>query len=157
MREAFTISRRSYGLQGIVHFTGWSYKPEDMPHVYPALDMLVLASTSPEPFGLVLLEAMATAKPVIATNQVDLPKFVLKVKRLCLFRRETKKSLPKQCSCFFEIRKRVGEWVLRVESELRNSTITIFVCRRSKRYIRNYFLNLDKIRAELIWNYPLSS
>jgi glycosyltransferase involved in cell wall biosynthesis len=56
------------GLRDVVQFTGWRYGPEEMPDVYPALDILVLASTSPEPFGLVLLEAMATAKPVIATN-----------------------------------------------------------------------------------------
>jgi glycosyltransferase involved in cell wall biosynthesis len=55
-------------LDGIVHFAGWRYGPEDMPHVYAAMDVLVLASTSPEPFGLVILEAMAAAKPVIATN-----------------------------------------------------------------------------------------
>ncbi len=55
-------------LNEIVHFAGWRYGPEDMPKVYAALDIVILASTSPEPFGLVILEAMATAKPVIATN-----------------------------------------------------------------------------------------
>jgi len=33
-----------------------------------ALDVLVLASTSPEPFGRVLIEAMAAGKPVVATD-----------------------------------------------------------------------------------------
>jgi glycosyltransferase involved in cell wall biosynthesis len=56
-------------LNEVVHFTGWRYGPEDMPDVYAAMDLLVHASTSPEPFGLVILEAMATAKPVVATNQ----------------------------------------------------------------------------------------
>lgn len=40
----------------------------DVPAVMSALDVLVLASTSPEPFGRVLIEAMAAAKPVIATD-----------------------------------------------------------------------------------------
>lgn len=39
----------------------------DASEVMAALDILVLPSTSPEPFGLVLVEAMASGKPVIAT------------------------------------------------------------------------------------------
>jgi glycosyltransferase involved in cell wall biosynthesis len=56
------------GLKDVVHFTGWRYQPADMPKVYAALSVLVLASSWPEPFGLVLLEAMATGRPVVATN-----------------------------------------------------------------------------------------
>ncbi len=59
---------KTLGLYAIVHFTDWRYHPEDMPAVHAALDILVLASRWPEPFGLVLLEAMATAKPIVATN-----------------------------------------------------------------------------------------
>ena len=55
------------GLTGRVQFTGWRYGPLEMPAVHRALDVLVLASREPEPFGLVLLEAMATGKPVVAT------------------------------------------------------------------------------------------
>jgi glycosyltransferase involved in cell wall biosynthesis len=40
----------------------------DVPVVMSALDILVLASTSPEPFGRVLIEAMAAGKPVVATD-----------------------------------------------------------------------------------------
>jgi glycosyltransferase involved in cell wall biosynthesis len=39
----------------------------DMPCVFAAYDILVLPSTWPEPFGLVVLEAMASGKPVVAT------------------------------------------------------------------------------------------
>lgn len=56
------------GLDGVVRFTGWRYGPEDMPEVYAALDVVISASTRPESFGLVLVEAMATGKPVVATN-----------------------------------------------------------------------------------------
>ncbi len=58
---------RDLGIAERVRFTSWRYKPDDMPAVHRALDILVLASIEPEPFGLVVLEAMSTGKPVIAT------------------------------------------------------------------------------------------
>jgi glycosyltransferase involved in cell wall biosynthesis len=39
----------------------------DMPSVLAAYDIFVLPSTWPEPFGLVLVEAMASGKPAVAT------------------------------------------------------------------------------------------
>jgi glycosyltransferase involved in cell wall biosynthesis len=36
--------------------------------VYAALDVVVHASTRPEPFGLMIIEAMASGKPVIVTQ-----------------------------------------------------------------------------------------
>lgn len=59
---------RALGIGGVVHFAGWRYGPDEMPAVFAAIDILVLPSTWPEPFGLVALEAMASGKPVIATD-----------------------------------------------------------------------------------------
>ena len=53
------------GLEGAVHFAG--YRP-DIPEVLAALDIVVHASTAPEPFGRVLIEAMAARRPVVATD-----------------------------------------------------------------------------------------
>jgi glycosyltransferase involved in cell wall biosynthesis len=39
----------------------------DMPDVFAAFDVFVLPSILPEPFGLVVIEAMASGKPVVAT------------------------------------------------------------------------------------------
>ena len=38
-----------------------------MPDVFAAFDIFVLPSILPEPFGLVVIEAMAAGKPVVAT------------------------------------------------------------------------------------------
>lgn len=65
--DALKNKARELGLGTRVRFTGWRYGPADMPDVHRALDILVLASREAEPFGLVVLEAMATGKPVIAT------------------------------------------------------------------------------------------
>lgn len=52
---------------GIAERVIWAGFRLDAPQVMAALDILVLPSTSPEPFGMVVVEAMATGKPVIAT------------------------------------------------------------------------------------------
>ena len=52
------------GLAGTVHFTG--FRP-DAPAIIAAGDVFVMPSLA-EPFGLVLLEAMALGKPIVATR-----------------------------------------------------------------------------------------
>lgn len=52
------------GLDGRAGFTGFV---ADAPAALRALDIVVHASTEPEPFGLVIAEAMACGKPVIAS------------------------------------------------------------------------------------------
>lgn len=53
------------GLKGHAFLTG--FRP-DIVEVLAAMDIFVLPSQWPEPFGLVILEAMAMEKPVVATN-----------------------------------------------------------------------------------------
>ena len=53
------------GLGDAVGFTG---TVDDVPGVMRALDIVVHASTEPEPFGLVIAEAMACARPVIVSR-----------------------------------------------------------------------------------------
>lgn len=57
---------RRYRVRNVV-FTGEIPK-EDLPHMYAAADVFCAPSTGRESFGIVLLEAMASGKPVIATN-----------------------------------------------------------------------------------------
>ncbi len=56
------------GLDGRIAFTGWRYTLGDIAEVMAAIDVLLHPPTGPEPFGLVLVEAMATARPVVASR-----------------------------------------------------------------------------------------
>jgi glycosyltransferase involved in cell wall biosynthesis len=53
------------GLSGRVGFTGFI---EDTAAAFRSLDIVVHASTEPEPFGLVIVEAMACGKAVVVSN-----------------------------------------------------------------------------------------
>jgi glycosyltransferase involved in cell wall biosynthesis len=53
------------GLAGQVGFTGFV---EDTPAAMRSLDVIVHASTQPEPFGMVIIEGMACGKAVIASQ-----------------------------------------------------------------------------------------
>ena len=61
---------RGLGLEGRVFFTGFR---RDVPAIMNSLDVVVHASVRPEPFGRVILEAMACGRPVIATDAGGAP------------------------------------------------------------------------------------
>ncbi|MDQ3574122.1 MAG: glycosyltransferase [Actinomycetota bacterium] len=58
------LEARAAALGG-VHWLG---PRTDMPEVLADLDLFVLPSTEPEPYGLVLVEALASGVPVVATD-----------------------------------------------------------------------------------------
>ncbi len=62
-RRELEARARELGLGAAVHFTGFC---ETIADAYAALDVLVHASTAPEPFGRTAIEAMAAGVPVIA-------------------------------------------------------------------------------------------
>jgi glycosyltransferase involved in cell wall biosynthesis len=53
-----------------------SYTLEEMKELYAASDICVYPSSSNEPFGLTMLEAMASAKPIIITNSGGMPEVI---------------------------------------------------------------------------------
>ncbi len=55
----------------------WLGFRRDIPSVVARMDVLVHASTTGEPFGQVLIEGMAAARPVIATRGGGVPEIVL--------------------------------------------------------------------------------
>ncbi len=52
---------------GVADRVVWAGYCDDAPRAMAALDALALPSIRPEPFGMVVIEAMASGKPVIAT------------------------------------------------------------------------------------------
>ncbi len=56
---------RALGIGDVVHWAGFR---TDSPQVLAALDIVVMPSIRPEPFGMVAIEAMASERPVIATR-----------------------------------------------------------------------------------------
>ena len=63
---------RELGIAARVRFLG-RVAEEDLPAVYRAADVTVVPSTHLEGFGLVVLESMASGRPVIATDVGGLP------------------------------------------------------------------------------------
>ena len=53
-----------------------SYRLEDMPKLYAASSVCLYPSTASEPFGLTMLEAMSTAKPMIVTEAGGMPEII---------------------------------------------------------------------------------
>jgi glycosyltransferase involved in cell wall biosynthesis len=64
---------QALGLRDYIHFTG---NRQDISHIYAALDIVVLPSLR-EGFPVVLLEAMAAGKPIVATNVNGIPEAVV--------------------------------------------------------------------------------
>jgi glycosyltransferase involved in cell wall biosynthesis len=61
------------GITKRVHFAGFQHEVASW---MQAMDVIVHASTQPEPFGLVIIEAMAAGKPVIASNGGAVPEIL---------------------------------------------------------------------------------
>lgn len=49
---------------------------EEMPFIYQLFDVVVYPSSNPEPFGLAILEAFASSKPIIVTDVGGMPEIV---------------------------------------------------------------------------------
>lgn len=71
-RSTLSMMAVASGMSGRIHFTG---ERHDISAVLQAADLLVLNSFE-EPFGLVLVEAMASGTPVLATRVGGIPEIV---------------------------------------------------------------------------------
>jgi glycosyltransferase involved in cell wall biosynthesis len=77
-------------LEDLVIFTGHI---SDMASVYSGLDVVLSASTSPEPLGIVVLECMAMGRPLVAPNHGGAPELMRHEQTGLLFEPKNPSSL----------------------------------------------------------------
>ncbi|MFM0183734.1 glycosyltransferase family 4 protein [Paraburkholderia aspalathi] len=63
--ESLHRQAEQLGIEDRVHFAGFR---DDMPTWMKAMDVILHTSTEPEPFGRVIIEGMAAARPVVAAS-----------------------------------------------------------------------------------------
>jgi glycosyltransferase involved in cell wall biosynthesis len=80
------------GLEDRVIFTGFR---NDIPRILADIDFYVHATISPEPFGRVLVEAMAARKPIIAPSWGGIPEIVVNNVTGLLFEPRNEEHLSK--------------------------------------------------------------
>ncbi len=97
------------GLKDIVSFTG---HVSDMSVVYNGLDVVVSASTSPEPLGTVVIESMAMGRPLIGPNHGGAAEMMAHDHTGLLFTPNDAGSLAEQIERFYlspDLRLRLGQ------------------------------------------------
>lgn len=71
--KQLTKKTRDLGIEDSVKFVGYKQNTQDY---YNICDIIIHSSIEPEPFGLVIIEAMAAGKPVIASTLGAAPEIV---------------------------------------------------------------------------------
>jgi glycosyltransferase involved in cell wall biosynthesis len=82
-QQELEAALRSSGLVDRFHFTGWR---ADVQNIIRAMDVVVVATTTPEPAALMLMEAMAMERPIVATGTGGTPEIIADGKTGLLFR-----------------------------------------------------------------------
>lgn len=94
-----------------VHFLGYLQQEELIEYYYRA-DVFVAPSVWDEPFGLTILEAMASRTPVIATRKGGIPSLVKDGQNGILVPSRNSKKIAEACNKLLtdeELRKKMGE------------------------------------------------
>ena len=87
------------GLEGVVLFTG---HVSNMTEVYNGLDVVVSASTSPEPLGTVVIESMTMARPLVAPAHGGAAEMATHEQTALLFKPRDATDLARQIARFHD-------------------------------------------------------
>jgi glycosyltransferase involved in cell wall biosynthesis len=109
--------RSEIGDDGRIRYAGYR---SDVENIYRALDILVVPSRAGEPFGLVIIEAGASRKPVVATRDGGIPEVIVHGESGFLVEREDLAALV-ECATLLigdrELRQRMGERARQIVEE----------------------------------------
>ncbi len=95
-----------HGLNDNIIFTGYR---EDIPALLNAFDIFVHASVEPEPFGRVILEAMAMKKPIVATNAGGPPEIIVDGKSGLLVPMDDERAMADAILIYLDDRQKADE------------------------------------------------
>ena len=143
--DALRSTSRVLGIEDHIHFTGELY---DVSPVLQASDLLVLNSRD-EPFGLVLIEAMACGTPVLATRVGGIPEIVTDSENGWLIESGDTAALA---STLLELSRNAAALV-RVADRARRVTCPRFSLNRFQCELAKLYAELDPY-SDLNWNVP---
>lgn len=107
--ESLYALQKNLGLNDTVNFLGWR---NDIAQFYQIADIFIHPVITPEPFGLVVIEAMAFGLPVIATDLGGPKEIITQGKNGILITPNDSSALAKQITYLLKSpqeRKRIGE------------------------------------------------
>lgn len=122
-------------LEETIIFTGHTI---DMPAVYNGLDVVVSASTSPEPLGTVVIESMAMRRPLIGPNHGGAAEMMEHEKTGLLFEPGNAEDLARTISQFhdsMELRENLGK-------AAREKALKMFAVEEHVRHVQNVYAAL---------------
>lgn len=134
LKEELIILTNELGILSAVKFLG---KRRDIKNILNIADIFVLASIF-EPFGIAIIEAMAMAKPVIATNSGGIPEIIRDGENGLLVEPRDYHTITEKIEILInkpDLRKRLGE-------EARKTVIAKF-------NIQQFVKNLEELYAEI--------
>ncbi len=126
-------------LEETVLFTGHT---TDMPIVYNGLDVVVSASTTPEPLGTVVIESMVMARPLIGPNHGGAAEMMEHEKTGLLFEHGNAEDLAKAISRLYyntELRENLGK-------AAREKALDTFAVKEHVKHVQNTY---DKLFGEI--------
>ncbi|QNM85184.1 glycosyltransferase family 4 protein [Polaribacter pectinis] len=93
---------------------------KDLWKFYDCIDILLVPTTDPEPFGLVAIEGMLSKKPVIASNHGGLKEIIVNNKSGVLFEPNNKSELKKAIEFFISNKEQMSVYGLEGEKRAKN-------------------------------------